>query len=89
MPNAVRAGWFIVIFSQCGKIVQSYKIGVVYWNLGPDNVLYVYEKRSHVMGTAQNSLDLNVVLKLFLIIPEIFGYIEVPIILFAPMKWRE
>lgn len=26
------------------------------------------------MGTAQNSLDLNVVLKLFLIIPEIFGY---------------
>ncbi len=32
---------------------------------------------------------LNVVLKLFLIIPEIFGYIEVPIILFAPMKWRE
>ena len=57
--------------------------------LGPDNVLYVYEKRSHVMGTAQNSLDLNVVLKLFLIIPEIFGYIEVPIILFAPMKWRE
>ncbi len=41
------------------------------------------------MGTAQNSLDLNVVLKLFLIIPEIFGYIEVPIILFAPMKWRE